>query len=105
MLYGAVILGGGWIQGKFCKKMLRNSKNAAKRAAGSELGRDSRRGKILCTVIKYRVRVKQSAEEELVEHCYERQVGQLRVERWTRRLREELDTVGLGYMLRNARDK
>jgi len=53
MLYGAIILG-RWgvlvgIKGKFCKRVLRNSRNAAKGRAGSESQRDSRRGEILRT--------------------------------------------------------
>jgi hypothetical protein len=46
MLYGAVILGGG---SGFCMKVLRNSRNAAKGAAGSEPKRDRRRGKNMRT--------------------------------------------------------
>jgi hypothetical protein len=68
ILYGAKIWGieGGGIQGKSCKKLLRIPRNVAKWAAETELGRNSRRGKILSTVIKYWGRVKKSVEEELV---------------------------------------
>ena len=45
------------IQGKFCKKVLRILRNVATGATESELRRDSRRRKILCTAIKYWSRV------------------------------------------------
>lgn len=45
------------IQGKFCKKVLRIPRNVATGPTESELGRDSRRRKILCTAIKYCRRV------------------------------------------------
>jgi hypothetical protein len=54
ILDGAEIWGieEGWkivdgIQGKFCKKVLRIPRNAAKWAAETEIGRDSMTGKIL----------------------------------------------------------
>jgi hypothetical protein len=52
------------IQGKYCKKVLRISINAATREAENEIGRDSRRGNILCSVIKYRTSLEQSAHAE-----------------------------------------
>jgi hypothetical protein len=93
------------IQGNLCKKVLRIPRNVVKEAAKSELGLDSRRGKILSAATKYWVRVMQSVDEEPVRQCYKWQVGQPRVECWARRLREELDTIRLGYKWQNAREK
>ena len=46
-------------------------------------------------IILSRVRAKQIAEEEPLKHCCEWTVGQPMVESWTRRLREDLDNIGL----------
>lgn len=83
------------IQRKFCKKVLRIPRNAAKREAENEIGRESMRGNNLCAAIKYWISLKHSARAEPVRLCYDWQVGQLKVECWARRLSEELDTVGL----------
>jgi hypothetical protein len=58
------------VQGRFCKKVLKVPRNGVNGAAESELGRDSRRGKILSAATKYKVRVNQGAEEEPVRQCY-----------------------------------
>jgi hypothetical protein len=54
-------------------------------------------------IILNRVRAKQIAEEEPVKQCYEWTVGQLMVESWARRLREELDPIWLDYLWQIAR--
>jgi hypothetical protein len=61
-------------------------------AAKSELGRDSRKGKIPSVTTKYLVRVKQRVEEEPVRQC------------WAWGLREKLDMIGLGCVWQNARE-
>lgn len=85
------------MQGKFCKKVLRIPRNAARREAENEIGRDSMTGNIPYTAIKYWISLQQSARAETARLCYDWQVGQPKVECWARRLREELDTVGLVY--------
>jgi hypothetical protein len=92
------------IQDKFCKKVLRIPRNAAKGAVEIEVARDTRRGKILCAEIEHWIRVKPSAEVESTRQDYDWQVGQPRVECRDRRLREELDTIGFGYIRQNARE-
>jgi hypothetical protein len=66
----------GWkeisiIQGRFCKKILRIPRFAANGVAELELGRDSRRGKVLCVAVKYWLRILQMDRGELVRGCYE----------------------------------
>jgi hypothetical protein len=63
------------------------------------------RGNILCAAIKYWISLKQSARAEPVRLCYDWQVGQPKVECWARRLRKELDTVGLVYMTECETDR
>jgi hypothetical protein len=58
--------------------------------------------KILICATKYWVRVRRSVKEERVRHCFQWQVGQQRVDYWAQRLREEPDTIGLGYTRKNA---
>jgi hypothetical protein len=41
-------------------------------------------------------------KERLLRQSYEWQVGQPRVQCWTKRLRKELDTIALGYVWQNA---
>jgi hypothetical protein len=81
------------IQGKFCKKVLRIPRNAAKREAENEFGRDSMRDNILCAAIKYWTSLKKSARAVPVRLCYDWQVGQPKVECWTGRLRGKNLTV------------
>ena len=90
------------IQRNFYKKVLRIPRNAAKRTHELLFVRDSRRGTILCDAIKHWIRVEQNAEVEPMRKDYDWQVGRLRVERWARRQREEMDTIGLEYIWQNA---
>jgi hypothetical protein len=60
LMYGAEIWGldEGWketdiIHGRLCKKILRIPRFAANGVAELELGRDSRRGKVLCIAVQY----------------------------------------------------
>jgi hypothetical protein len=64
LIYGAEIWGleDGWkeiyvIQGRLCKKVLRIPKPAANGIAKLEMGRDNRRGKVLCLAVKYWPRI------------------------------------------------
>ena len=78
--------------------MLRIPRNAVRWEAENEIGRESMRGNILCVAIKYWISLKLSARAEPVRLCYDWQVGQPKVECWARRLKEELDNVGLAYI-------
>jgi hypothetical protein len=79
LMYGAEIweLDEGWketdiIHGRLCKKILGIPRFSANGVAEVELGRDSRRGKVLCPAVKYWLRTLQM---ELVRVCYEWQVN------------------------------
>lgn len=37
-----------------------------------------------------------------MRHCFQWQVGQPRVDYWAQRIREEPNTIGLGYTWKNA---
>jgi hypothetical protein len=52
--------------------------------------------------IEYCVRFKKRAGKLLVRQCYEWQVGQPRVERWSRKLRGEINAIGLAYIQQNV---
>jgi hypothetical protein len=78
LMYGAEIWGldEGWkeidiIHGRLCKKLLGIPRFATIGVAEIELGRDSRRGKVLCLAVKYWQRTLQMDKEELVRVCYE----------------------------------
>jgi hypothetical protein len=93
MMYGAEIWGldEGWketdiIHGRLCKKILGIPRFAANRVAEVELGRGSRRGKVLRLAVKYWLRTLQMDKEELVRVCYERQVNSLEFDSWARKL-------------------
>ena len=63
-----------WVEGKFWKK-----------AADSELGKESRIKKTLSSFSKYRAVVKKSGEDKPVRRCYELQVGKPKEESWVGR--------------------
>jgi hypothetical protein len=65
------------IHRRLCKKILGILRFAANRVAELELGRDSRRGIVLCLAVKYWQRTLQMDKEELVRVCYEWQVNNL----------------------------
>jgi hypothetical protein len=109
-MYGAEIWGldEGWkeidiIHGRLCKKILGIPRYAANGFAELELGRDSRRGKVLCLAVKYWKRTLQVDKEELVRVCYEWQVNNLEFDSWTRKLSKQLSKIGLGYVCQNLR--
>jgi hypothetical protein len=97
MMYGAEILGmdEGWkeidiIHGRLCKKILGIPRFATNGVAEVQIGRDSRRGKVLCLAVKYWLRTLQMAKEEPVRVCYEWQVNNFEFDSWARKLSEQL---------------
>jgi hypothetical protein len=107
-MYGAEIWGldEGWkeidlIHGRDCKKILGIPRFAANGVAEVELGRDSRRGKVLCRAVKYWQRTLQMDKEEPVRVCCEWQVNSL--DSWARKLSEQLSKVGLAYIWQDLR--
>jgi hypothetical protein len=59
------------IHGRLCKKILGMIRFAANGVAELGLGRDIRRSKVLCFVVKYRLRIFRWIKEELVRVFYE----------------------------------
>jgi hypothetical protein len=93
----------GWketdiIHGRFCKKILGIPRFAANGIAELQLGRDSRRGKVLCRAVKNLQRTLQMDKEELVRVCYEWQVNNLEFESWARKLSKQLSKIGRIYL-------
>jgi hypothetical protein len=60
-----------------------------------ELGRDSRRVKILYLAVKYWLRTLKMDKEELVRVCYEWQVNNFEFDSWSSKLNEQLSKIGL----------
>jgi 1,2-phenylacetyl-CoA epoxidase catalytic subunit len=96
-------LEGGWkqidnIHSRFCKVILGMPRSAANNVAELELGRGSRRGKVLNRIVKYWLRLLGMDSSELVKICYEWQMNNLKVDGWAKKLKEELDKMGLTYI-------
>jgi hypothetical protein len=63
-----------------------------------ELGRDSRRGKVPSTIVKYWLCLLCVDSQEIVITCYKWQINNLKVESWAKKLKEELEKIGLVYI-------
>jgi hypothetical protein len=70
-------------------------RSAANNVAELELGRDSRRGKVLSMIAKYWLRLLRMDSLEIVWACYERQINNLKVDGWVEELKAELEKIGL----------
>jgi hypothetical protein len=73
-------LEGGWkevdkIHIRFCKIILGMPRSAANNVAELELGRDSRRGNVLSTIVKYWLRLLRMDSLEIVRACYDWQIN------------------------------
>jgi hypothetical protein len=104
-MYGIEICGleGGWneidkICSRFCKIILGMPRSVANNLAELELGRDSRRGKVLRTIVKYWLRLLRMDSLEIVRACYDWQINNLKADGWARKLNEELGKIGLAYI-------
>jgi hypothetical protein len=93
-----LLMTGNNIIHNLCKKILGIPRFAANGVAEIELGRDSRRGKVLCLAVKYWLRTLQMDKEELVRVCYEWQVNNFQFDSWASKLNEQLSKIGLGYI-------
>jgi hypothetical protein len=84
MLYGVEIWGleGGWkqidrIHNKLCKVILGMPRLTANNVAEIELGRVSRRGKVLSRITKFWLRLLRLDSSELIKLCYDWQMENL----------------------------
>jgi hypothetical protein len=63
-----------------------------------ELERDSTRGKVLSMTVKFWLRLLCIDSLEIVRTCYEWQINNLKVEDWAKKLKKDLDKIGLAYI-------
>jgi hypothetical protein len=66
-----------------------------------ELWRVSTRGKVLNRIVKFCLPLLGMDSSELVKICYEWQMNILKVDSWAKKLKEELDKMGLAYIWQN----
>jgi hypothetical protein len=83
------------IHSRFCQIILGVATLAANSVAELELGRVSRRGVLLSTIVKYRLLLSRVNSEEIVRTCYEWQVNNLKAEGRTKELKKGLKKKGL----------
>jgi hypothetical protein len=79
------------------QKILAIPRFAANGAAELELGRDSRRGKVMCTLVKYWQRILQMDKDDLVRVCYDWQINNAQYDGWAKKLEKDLNKIGLGH--------
>jgi hypothetical protein len=86
--------------------VIRSPRNTAKGAAEWELGRETRKGRMLCSVVKFWYRTLLMEKEELLKCNYEWQAENLKCDGCTRNLSDKLYKFGLGYLWldRHGRD-
>jgi hypothetical protein len=58
--------------------------------AEMELGRDSRRGKVMWLAVKYWQRIMHMDIQDPLRQCYEWQKGNMTFESWAKKVKEEL---------------
>jgi hypothetical protein len=78
------------IHRQLCKKTLGLPRCAVNGMAEMELGRDSKRGKVMWLAVKYWQRMMHMDIQDLVRQCYEWQKGNMRFESWAKKMKEEL---------------
>jgi hypothetical protein len=86
-----------------CNKILGIPRFAPNGVAELKLGRDSRRGKVLCLAMKFWQRTPQVDKEELLRVCYKWQVNNLEFHSWAKKLSEQLSKIGLVYIWQDLR--
>jgi hypothetical protein len=67
-----------------CKKILGIPSFAANGVAELELGRDSRRGKVMSTLVKYWQRILQMDKDDLVRVCHDWQINNAQYDGWAK---------------------
>jgi hypothetical protein len=96
-------LDGGWketdkIHSRFFKTKLGVPRFSANSVTELELGRDSSRGKLLRTIATFWLSLLRKDSREIVRTCYVWQLNNLKVESWTKKLKEELEEIRLTYI-------
>jgi hypothetical protein len=67
------------------QKNLGNSEICCKWGAELELGRDSGRGKVMSTLVKYWQRILHMDKDELVRVCYDWQINNVQYDSWAKK--------------------
>jgi hypothetical protein len=83
------------------KQILGILRFAANGVAELKLGRDSRRGKVMSTLVKYSQRILQMDKEDLVRVCYDWQINNAQYDGWAKTLKKELTKIRLVHIWRN----
>jgi hypothetical protein len=93
MMFGVEIWGvcEGWketdkIHGRMSRKVLGNPRFVANGVAELELSRDSRRGKVMSTLVKYWQRILQMDKDDLLRVCYDWQMNNVQCDGWAKKL-------------------
>jgi hypothetical protein len=63
-----------------------------------ELGRNSRKSKVLDKIVKYWLRILHMDRQDLVRDCYEWQINNLKLKSWVRKPKVELNELGLTFI-------
>jgi hypothetical protein len=79
---------------RFCKIILGVSRFSANNMAELELGRDSRRGKVLSMIAKYWLCLLHTDSLEIIKMYHEWQINNLKVEGSANKLKGELEEIG-----------
>jgi hypothetical protein len=66
--------------------------------AETELGRDSRRVMAMWLAVQYWQRIMHVGIQDQVRQCYEWQKASMRFESWAKKMKEELESIGLAYI-------
>jgi hypothetical protein len=85
-----------------CQKNLGITKFAANGVAELELGRNTRRVKVMSTLVKYWQRILQMDKDDLVRVCYDWQINNVHYDGWAKKLEKELNKTGLGHIWWNT---
>jgi hypothetical protein len=63
-----------------------------------QLRRDSRRGRAMWLTVRHWQRIMHMDVHDPVRQCYEWQKGNMRMERWAKKMKEEVGSIGLAYI-------
>jgi hypothetical protein len=89
---------GDRMHGRFCKKTLGLPRCAVNGMTEMELGTDSRRGKAMWLAVKHWQQIMHMDIQDLVRQCYKCHKGNMRFKSWAKKMKEELQRIGLAYI-------
>jgi 1,2-phenylacetyl-CoA epoxidase catalytic subunit len=83
------------------QQILGSPRFAANWVAELELGRDSRRRKVMSTLVKYWQTILQMDKDDLVRLCHDWQINNAQYDGWAKKLVEDINKTGLRHIWRN----